>query len=100
MPTVVIRCAGIPYQLKVIQRKIEAGKYEVLVNGERAGEVFKEWSGDGNYRWSHSKVLDRDVVEGKGNWKTRRKAAISLLIEHFWGEDSYHKKMLEELWND
>ena len=86
-------------QIRVTHKKVDAGKYEIYVNEERVGKVFKEWPKSKGYHWSHSKVADRDIVEGKGAWRTRRKATINLLIEHFFGEDVKHKQMLEALWN-
>lgn len=87
-----VECIG------VVHRKIDVGKYAIFLNEEKVGEVFKEWDGGGSYRWSHSEVPDKDVVEGK-NWKTRRKATINLLIEHIFVGRTEEQKMLEVLWN-
>lgn len=93
-------------QIKVIHKKVEAGTYEVFINEEKVGVVFKEWRGKnpyspsvGTYCWSHSKVPDRDIVEGNGAWKTRRNATINLLIEHFFGKDPDQKRVFEALYN-
>jgi len=85
-------------EIKVTHKKVGAGKYEVWVNEKNVGLVFKEWQEGGRYRWSHSKVSDKEIVDGKSTWSARRDATISLLIEHFFDKDSDHKRMLRDLY--